>query len=203
MLTRRETLAGSTAALLPGTARKGVALPLVRLQTPYGAILVELATDRAPITAANFLRYVDLGLFDRGSFYRVVRPDNDHNPAAISVVQGGLYPDDTPLPPIAHESTAQTGLRNRAGMLSMARDAPGTATSEFSISVTDNPALDFGGRRQPDGQGFAAFGRVVRGMDVVRRINRLPAHGASSDAYIAGQMLAPRIPFGPVRRVPN
>jgi len=203
MLSRRDTLAGSAAALFPGADRKGASLPLVRLETRFGAILVELATDRAPITAANFLRYVDLGLFDRGSFYRVVRPDNDHNLARISVVQGGLDPDDHLLPPIAHESTAETGLRNIAGVLSMARDAPGTATSEFSISVTDNPALDQGGRRQPDGEGFAAFGRVVHGMDVVRRINRLPAQGAAPDAYTAGQMLAPRIPFGPVRRVLN
>jgi peptidyl-prolyl cis-trans isomerase A (cyclophilin A) len=162
----------------------------VRLATGRGDIVLELYPDRAPITVANFLAYADQHLLDGGSFYRTVGPWNDHNPATISVIQGGLNRDDSPLPAIAHETTRQTGLRHTDGVISMARDAPGTAGAEFFICIGDNPALDFGGARNPDGQGFAAFGRVVEGMDVVRAIHKGPTVSRASDPYLKGQILA-------------
>jgi len=154
--------------------------PRVTLETTVGTIVVELEPERAPVTTANFLRYVDEGLFGGATFYRVVRDDNQpDNPVKIGVIQGGLGFDDgpRPLPEIAHETTAASGLKHLDGTLSMARAAPGTASSEIFICVGDQPELDFGGRRNPDGQGFAAFGRVVEGMEVVRAIQRLPAEG--------------------------
>lgn len=155
--------------------------PRVLLETEYGSVVIALYPDRAPVSTANFLRYVDERRFDGASFYRVVTPHNQpHNPVEIEVVQGGLgFDDDHPkrLPPIPHETTEQTGLRHLDGTVSMARLGPGTASSEIFICVGDQPELDFGGRRNPDGQGFAAFGQVVEGMDVVRRIQRLPEEG--------------------------
>jgi len=184
MSARRVVLQVFGAVLLAAGVARGVvtqlgaaaAHPHVVLVTELGEIEVVVDTDRAPRTAANFLAYVDQGRFAGASFYRVVRLDNQpHNDVKIEVIQGGLSIDgDHPaaLPPIAHETTEQTGLRHLDGVLSMARDAPGTASSEFFICIGDQPELDFGGRRNPDGQGFAAFGRVVRGMDVVRQIQR-------------------------------
>ncbi|ALL12823.1 peptidylprolyl isomerase [Caulobacter henricii] len=162
----------------------------VRLATGRGDIVIELYADRAPITVANFLAYADQHLLDGGSFYRTVGPWNDNNPATISVIQGGLNRDDSPLPAIAHETTRQTGLRHVDGVISMARDAPGTAGAEFFICIGDNPALDFGGARNPDGQGFAAFGRVIAGMDVVRAIHKAPTVSTAGDPYMKGQVIA-------------
>jgi cyclophilin family peptidyl-prolyl cis-trans isomerase len=133
------------------------------METELGPIVIALYPDKAPITVANFLAYADKHLLDGGSFYRTVSPKNDNNPATISVIQGGLNRDDSPLPAIAHETTKATGLLHTDGVISMARGDPGTAGSEFFICLGDNPALDFGGARNKDGQGFAAFGRVVRG----------------------------------------
>lgn len=150
------------------------AKPRVKMETPLGTIVVELDADKAPITAGNFLRYVDENRFSTARFYRVVRLDNQpQNAVKIEVVQGGLgfEPDLKRLPEITHETTETTGLRHRDGTISMARGAPGTASSEFFICIGDQPELDFGGKRNPDGQGFAAFGRVVEGMDVVRKIH--------------------------------
>ena len=151
--------------------------PKVRIKTALGDIEVEIYERQAPVTAANFLRHVAAGLFKGASFYRVVRPDNQpDNAVKIEVIQGGLRfsRGESPLPPIEHETTAKTGILHRDGVISMARDAPGSATSEFFICIGDQPELDFGGRRNPDGQGFAAFGRVVSGMDIVRKIQRQP-----------------------------
>ena len=170
------------AAAAPGPLR-------VRMSTALGEIVIELYPEKAPISVANFLAYADRHLLDGGSFYRTVGPWNDNNPATISVIQGGLNRDDGPLPAIAHETTRVTGLRHTDGVISMARDAPGTAGSEFFICIGDNPALDFGGARNPDGQGFAAFGRVVEGMDVVRKIHKAPAVSNASDPYLKGQMI--------------
>ena len=173
------TATAATAA--EGSPTTGTEAPRVRLETDLGPILLEIYPDRAPVSAANFLRYVDDGRLDGASFYRVVTPDNQpDNPVKIEVIQGGLgFADDHPrrLPPIPHETTAGTGLAHRDGTVSMARLEPGTASSEFFICIGDQPELDFGGRRNPDGQGFAAFGRVIEGMAVVRRIQRLPAEG--------------------------
>ncbi|MCI0477218.1 MAG: peptidylprolyl isomerase [Anaerolineales bacterium] len=152
----------------------------VVIQTEIGDLIVAIDAARAPITAANFLRYVDEGRYRDATFYRVVRMDNQPNDAVkIEVIQGGLGMETHAqrLPPIAHETTQVTGLVHTDGTVSMARRAPGSASSEFFICIGDQPELDFGGKRNPDGQGFAAFGRVVSGMDVVRTIQQLPADG--------------------------
>lgn len=150
------------------------------LTTNRGEIELELDAARAPLTTANFLRYVDQGLYDGGVFHRTVTLGNQPaNKIKIEVIQGGINParakEDGPA--IALERTRDTGLRHEDGTISMARNGPDTATSDFFICVNSQPELDFGGRRNPDGQGFAAFGRVVRGLDVVRAIQQAPAEG--------------------------
>ncbi len=154
--------------------------PQILIKTELGDIKAELYTKRAPITATNFLRYVKEKRFEGAVFYRVVTMDNQPNDKVkIQVVQGGLYDENHPnlLPPIAHETTEQTSIHHKNGTLSMARWGPGTATCEFSICVGAQPELDFAGKRNPDGQGFAAFGRVTSGMEVVKKIHRQPADG--------------------------
>ncbi len=158
--------------------------PRVRLETELGAIELELDRARAPRTTANFLRYVEAGRYDGGRFHRTVRADNQPDDRVrIAVVQAGVDPakEAEDFPPIALERTRDTGLRHRAGTLSMARARPDTATSDFFVCLDDEPELDSGGRRNPDGQGFAAFGRVIAGMDVVRRIHASPAKGQALD----------------------
>lgn len=164
-------------------------LPWVVFETPLGPITVEIDTVRAPLTASNFLRYVDEARFDSAAFYRVVTLDNQpDNDVKIEVIQGGLgdRSERLGLAPISHETTDVTGLRHLDGTISMARMGPGTASSEIFFCIGDQPELDFGGRRNPDGQGFAAFGRVVAGLDVVRRIQERPADG---------QRLVEEVPF--------
>lgn len=152
--------------------------PEVVIETDQGSIRVRLDPAHAPHTVANFLRYVDEHFFDGTSFYRTVRADNQPtSPVKITVIQGGPDEKKPEHEPIALERTSITGLHHLDGTLSMARDGPDTATSEFFICVGDQPALDFGGHRNPDGQGFAAFGQVVEGMDVVRHINQAPVNG--------------------------
>lgn len=156
------------------------ALPLVLLKTEMGDIKVAIDVVNAPITAENFMRYVDESRFKEAFFYRVVTSDNQpEDDVKIEVIQGGIgfVESDLRLPPIEHETTEKTGLSHKDGMISMARGEPGTASSEFFICVGDQPELDFGGKRNPDGQGFAAFGRVIEGMDVVRAIHGHPADG--------------------------
>jgi peptidyl-prolyl cis-trans isomerase A (cyclophilin A) len=169
-------------------------LPAVDIETPLGTITVQIDSDRAPITAANFLGYVDAGDYDGGRFYRTVTADNQPNDAIkIAVIQGGIadtYPREG-VPTIPLERTSLTGLRHLDGTISMARMTPDSANSEFFICLGDQPELDFGGRRNPDGQGFAAFGRVIDGMDVVRAINESPCQE---------QALTPPIPIVSIRR---
>jgi peptidyl-prolyl cis-trans isomerase A (cyclophilin A) len=167
-LTRRTALGGLAAT--PSVAYAPVG---VRLDTDHGALDLRLRPDRAPRTAANFLAYVDHGLLVGAALYRVVRPDNDPSPYPIHVVQGGLLSRGgrAPRAPIAHEPTDLTGLRHRDGAISMARAAPGTASSEFFICLGDNPELDAGGRRHPDGHGYAAFGCVVAGLEWLRTLD--------------------------------
>lgn len=191
------------AVLLAGAARgaepppEAASTPVrVEIRTDLGVIEIGLEPTRAPTTVANFLRYVDAGRYDGGRFHRTVRPDNEVRPEIpIEVVQAGVAPgrelDDFPAIPL--ERTRDTGLRHVDGAISMARDAPDSATSDFFVCLGDQPALDFGGRRNPDGQGFAVFGRVVAGMEVVRRIQAAPA---------SGQTLTPPILVRTVRRLP-
>lgn len=151
----------------------------VSLETDLGHILLAIDTVSAPLTSGNFLRYVDENRFVGASFYRTVTPDNQpDNDIRIEVIQGGIgfRESELRLPPIDHETTEMTGLRHLDGTLSMARSAPGTASSEIFICIGDQPSLDFGGMRNPDGQGFAAFGTVLDGMEVVRAIQARPAN---------------------------
>ena len=157
------------------------------METELGPIQLELYPDRAPITVSNFLRYVDENRYEDFHFYRVVhmenQPDND---VKIEVIQGGLGFDKHPmeLPTIVHETTDKTGIRHLNGTLSMARLEPGTASSEIFICINDQPELDFGGKRNPDSQGFAAFGKVISGMDVVRKIQLLPETNQMLDKVV-------------------
>jgi len=159
--------------LTPGCARKN---PEITIKTEFGNIEIELYQDKAPVTTANFLRYVDSSLFNNGCFYRVVRMDNQpNNLVKIEVIQGGRLDETGGFSPIIHETTKKTGILHKDGIISMARSEPGSATSEFFICVGDQPSLDYGGKRNPDGNGFAAFGRVISGMDIVRKIHSIPA----------------------------
>jgi peptidyl-prolyl cis-trans isomerase A (cyclophilin A) len=155
-------------------------LPQVKIQTELGAIILEIEVERATPTAENFLRYVDEDRFDTASFYRVVRMDNQPNDSIfIEVIQGGIGYEKSSLrlPAIFHETTLQTGILHKNGVISMARSKPGTASSEFFICIGDQPCLDYGGKRNPDGQGFAAFGRVIQGMEVVLDIQNQSDEG--------------------------
>lgn len=149
----------------------------VVLETEKGKITLELDDKRAPATVANFLKYVDGGRYDGGRFHRTVRAGNQpKNPVKIDVIQGGAAPPEPPeADAIKLERTSETGLKHLDGTISMARDGPDTATADFFICLGAQPELDFGGKRNPDGQGFAAFGSVVKGMKVVRKIHRAPA----------------------------
>ena len=167
--------------------------PVVYVKTGLGGIKVEVYEDKAPVTARNFMRYVDAALYDGTTFFRTVTMDNQPDDAVrIEVIQGGMVPQDRRFPPIEHETTETTGLRHLDGTVSMARFKPGTAASSFFICIGDQPELDFGGRRNPDLQGFAAFGRVLEGMDVVRSIQARPPEG---------QRLTPPIEIVSVRRL--
>lgn len=153
---------------------------VVRVETALGNIDIAVDSVHAPVTAANFLKYVDGGFYNGGRFHRATRPDNyvpqlPERPP-MQIIQAGINPERKDgFPPIPLERTTRTGLKHVAGTVSMAR-APkaDSATSDFFICVDDEPSLDFGSKRYEDGQGFAAFGRVVKGMDVVRRIQRQP-----------------------------
>lgn len=164
-------------SLLTGCSEK---YPHALIITGDATIEIELYTDKAPVTTRNFMRYCLEGRYKNSSFYRTVRMDNQpENDVKIEVLQGGLRDDYHPLmlPPIKHESTKETGISHKDGVISMARNESGTATSEFFICIGDQPELDYGGRRNPDGQGFAAFGKVVKGMETVRKYGQMPAKG--------------------------
>ena len=150
----------------------------VNISTTLGEIEVELDTAQAPATVANFLRYVDADHYNGGQFHRTVTMNNQpNNDVKIEVIQASVNParSDDGFGPITLERTTVTGLRHLNGAISMARGAPDSATSSFFFCIGDQPSLDFGGDRNPDGQGFAAFGRVVAGLDVLRQIQGQPA----------------------------
>lgn len=174
------------------SSRTTQVLPRVVLETDRGDIVIEVDSNRAPVTAAHFLRTVDSGAYANGSFYRAVKTATDRGNPKIEVIQGGRGLEwEDKVPGIAHEPTSVTGLRHLDGTISMSRDKPGSATTEFFICVGDQPALDAGAGRAADGLGFAAFGRVVKGMEVVRAIQNQPANGKAPDPYVEGQMLDP------------
>ena len=175
----------------------------VRVQTELGDMVLELDPKRAPGTTANFLRYVDGGHYDGGTFHRTVKMDNQpESPVKIEVIQAGVNPDRAKdgFPVIMLERTSRTGITHKDGVVSMARGAPNSATSGWFICINDQPSLDFGGARNPDGQGFAAFGRVISGMDVVRKIQQAPS---SSDrkTNAEAQRLTPPIKIIKVARM--
>ena len=152
-------------------------LPHIEIQTGFGDIEVELYAAKAPKTVAAFLSYIDSGYFSRSSFYRVLNDENQPSDAEkTELIQGGIWKSNNhkmaSLIGIAHETTKQTKILHKNGVISLARLAPGTATTEFFICVGDQPGLDYGGENISDGQGYAAFGKVVKGMDVVRKIYR-------------------------------
>ena len=167
--------------VLGGTAfAQDKGLPVsVRIETEAGNILAKLYQDKAPETVANFLRYVDGGSFSGGCFMRTVRPDNELNPVKIQVIQAVVHPwkENSSFPPVALERTSVTRIRHVDGAISMARAEPNSATSSFFICIGDQPELDFGGKRNKDGQGFAAFGKVIGGSDVVKKIHSSNARG--------------------------
>ena len=172
-----RTLAIALMLLLPATVQE--TKPHVVLHTQLGDIEVELDPVHAPATVANFLRYVNGGFYTGGAFSRTVTMQNQpDNQIKIEVIQANINPARRPdaFPPIALERTSVTGLHHLDGTISMGRSAsPDSAASEIFICIGDQPSLDFGGMRNPDGQGFAAFGQVVHGMDVVRKIQTSPA----------------------------
>ena len=196
-ITRRRLLAASCAAALSAPRwADAQGRVLTRVQTPIGSFVIAVDPKVAPVTVANYLAYVDARYLDGASVYRIVTlanqaPDTPHR---IEVVQWGMnLPDEkpAPLPPIRLETTRETGLRHLDGTVSMARSTPDSGTSEFFICVGDQPELDFGGRRNPDGQGFAAFGQVVQGRNVVQALHRMGR---------AEQFLKEPIPIATVRR---
>jgi len=161
--------------------------PEIVFKTGLGNFAVEIYESEAPVTAANFLRYVDENRFEGAVFYRVVTMENQpDSKIKIEVIQGGLdyINSDNRLDPIEHETTDQTGILHKDGVISMARSLPGSASSEFFICINDQPELDFGGRRNPDGQGFAAFGKVIKGMEVVRKIQQQPVNGQMLESQV-------------------
>ena len=176
------TLSTLLPSTLPAQTEGSVDFPRVVIRTSLGEIVVELRPAEAPITTRNFLHYVDGGFYGGGSFHRTVTSENQPTDSIrIAVIQGDINrsPRSETLDPIPLERTTVTGLFHRDRTISMARNGPDTAVASFFICVGDQPELDFGGRRNSDGQGFAAFGQVVEGMDVVLRINRAPADGQS------------------------
>lgn len=184
-------LAAPAAAQAPaGTVR-------VLLHTTAGDMVVALETQKAPITAGNFLHYVDAHRLDGAEFYRAMKTGPD-----AGLVQGGVRDTAKLFPPIAHEPTSQTGLSHVDGALSVPRFALGTARGDFTIMVGDQKYLDAGPGSAGDGQGYAVFGRVVEGMDVVRRILGAPTSPTEGEGVMKGQMLAPRIKILTARRLP-
>ena len=150
--------------------------PTIIMETALGMITLQLFPKKAPTTVKNFLSYIQQNRYDECHFYRVVHANNQpKNEILIEVIQGGLGLDkhSLELKSITHENTDQTNILHKNGTISMARLEPGTASSEFFICINDQPELDYGGKRNPDGQGFAAFGQVIKGMEIVKKIQML------------------------------
>lgn len=186
MIARRLLLALTLAAALPATAL--AANPKVKMETAQGTIILELYADKAPITVANFLRYTDRGLFNGAKFYRASRPPN-YTATDYGSIQGGLQNDPKKiLPPIAHEPTTKTGLKHINGTISMGRHAPGTANADWFITLGEQSYLD-ADPKDPKNPGFAAFGQVIEGLDVVSKIIGLPVDPNAGTGAMKGEML--------------
>lgn len=162
----------------------GFKSPTIQIKTIFGDIFVELYPDKAPKTVAGFLSYIDSGYFKETSFYRVLKKeDQPTNAFKSQIIQGGLWRSDLEkqktIPGIPHESTKETGILHKAGVISLARSEPGTASTEFFICITDQPVYDAGGEASPEKEklGFSSFGRVVKGFDVVKKIYEQPDMG--------------------------
>ena len=183
------------------SAPAAAANPHVKLHTPRGDIVVELYAGKAPITVRNFLHYVDTKRMDGATFYRSSTPPGD-TAFDYGILQGGVGTDPKKLyPPIAHESTAKTGLSHTDGTISMTRYAPGTATANFSICVGDQTYLDADPKDPKGKPGYAAFGRVVEGMDVVKKMLALPRDPNKGAGVMKGEMLKAPVPILTARRV--
>ena len=195
----RRTLLGAAGLLAasPVDALAAGKKPRVVIQTAHGPIVVELEADRAPITSANFLRYVDAHKYDGGTIYRASRTKGVKGAGTI---QGGPPARVRRFAPIAHESTRMTGLRHKAGTISITRNAPGTATSDFFICASPMPYLDAHPGAPGDNQGFAAFGQVVQGMAVVKKILALRSDGPAPVAALKGEFLNPPVPIVSMKR---
>jgi peptidyl-prolyl cis-trans isomerase A (cyclophilin A) len=176
---------GAAAILSTATAAQPAGRVPIRIETQLGNIEAYLDSARAPVTVASFLRYVDARLYDSASFFRTVTLANQPNDSVkIQVIQGGRARGKPGFPPIPLERTSVTGLKHVDGTLSIARSGPDSGTDQFFITIGDQPELDFAGRRNRDGQGFAAFGQVTSGWDVVRAIQAQPANGQSMTAPV-------------------
>jgi peptidyl-prolyl cis-trans isomerase A (cyclophilin A) len=163
--------------------------PHVEIETKFGDIEIELFPDQAPKSVAAFLSFIDSGYYKKAAFYRVLRADEQPMDAPkAELIQGGIWKTNykltTSLPGIQHETTRQTKILHKNGVVSLARQAPGTANTEFFICVGDQPGFDYGGANNPDKQGYAAFGKVVKGMDVVRSIYDAPENDGELDPLI-------------------
>jgi len=199
MLLRRTLLALAAAAALGSVAHAQSPNPRVVIATTLGAITLELYADKAPITVANFLKYVDRRRFDGATFYRASKPPgqtaNDYG-----TIQGGLQNDPKKvLPPIAHESTLKTGLKHTDGTISMGRHAPGTAQADWFICIGDMPYLD-ADPKDPKNPGFAAFGRMVDGKAVAEAILGQPTDPNAGVGAMKGEMLVKPVRILSVRR---
>lgn len=165
------------------------------LDTSWGPISFELADAVAPESCQEFVECILRGEYTGGRFFRAVRSDNDQGHPQIDVVQGHARPENAARS-VRHESTQQTGLRHQEGTLSLPRAEPGSATGAgFFICLRDTPTLDHGGQRNPDGEGFAAFGRITEGMDIVRRLHSTPCRTGGPDPYLDGQLLKEPVPI--------
>jgi len=198
---RKILFAIATLVIMVACAQEAPQGVRVTMLTSLGEIELELYPEKAPVTVANFLQLIDGGHLAGGTFYRTVSPENDNGSPVIAVIQGGIGDAESPFTPIAHETTADTGLPHLDGSISMARAEVGTATTEFFICVGDQPALDFGATRNVDGQGFAVFGRVVAGMDVVHAIHQAPADAPTEFEYFQNQLINEPVEIISLRRL--
>ena len=186
----RVLLLGAACLVMAGCGPKVDTSPNVIFETEMGVIEIETYPEKAPASAGDFLNYVDRGFYNNEGFYRVVRADNDPREMGMSLIQGGRLDTELKGAPIAHETTSMTGLRNNSAMVSIARDAPGTGSAAFFfINIGNNNFLDEGGERNPDGAGYATFGKVVKGMDVVKAIQAGESNRPVEEEVVKGQYL--------------